>query len=215
MVEVRSGEVRQVTTHPKLNADLIREAARDRWRTEILPALGITVRSDKRHGPCPHCGGKDRFRFDDKDGRGSFFCNQCRPRSGDGFVLIQKVRACTFPEALRLVAGILGIDAHKRMNRTLLPPLPQPQRCDWVKTASRLTLHALDLSLRAEKVLGAARGLSVTEWNEEDFDEALNIIGAAYRDLERSELLESVAFGLRGRKLDEERTRNASGRSAA
>ncbi|MDI5829610.1 hypothetical protein MJN51_36035, partial [Salmonella enterica subsp. enterica serovar Kentucky] len=37
--------------------------------------------SPRRHAPCPACGGKDRFRFDD-NGRGSFICNQCG--AGDG-----------------------------------------------------------------------------------------------------------------------------------
>ncbi len=48
--------------------------ARGRW-AEILPALGIGAEflSDK-HGPCSGCGGKDRFRFDDKGGRGTFIC---------------------------------------------------------------------------------------------------------------------------------------------
>ncbi len=52
------------------------ERARGRW-SEILPRLGIDARFLRnRHGPCPLCGGKDRFRFDDRDGSGSYFCNQ-------------------------------------------------------------------------------------------------------------------------------------------
>jgi putative DNA primase/helicase len=41
-----------------------------------------------RHGPCPCCGGTDRFRYDDKDQRGTFFCNNCGP--GDGFELLRR-----------------------------------------------------------------------------------------------------------------------------
>ncbi|EGO0679184.1 hypothetical protein ITK59_004563, partial [Salmonella enterica] len=48
----------------------------------ILKRLGITVPAGGQHGPCPVCGGKDRFRFDDKNGRGTWFCNQCG--HGDG-----------------------------------------------------------------------------------------------------------------------------------
>jgi putative DNA primase/helicase len=40
------------------------------------------------------CGGKDRWRFDDKDGRGSWICNQCG--AGDGFHLLQYVLGCDF-----------------------------------------------------------------------------------------------------------------------
>ncbi|AWH14685.1 coil containing protein [Aeromonas phage 62AhydR11PP] len=38
-------------------------------------------------------GGKqssDRFRFDDKDGRGTWFCNQCTPQSGGGLLLLSR-----------------------------------------------------------------------------------------------------------------------------
>ena len=48
-----------------------------RWLA-ILPALGVPSHFLRnKHGPCPVCGGKDRFRFDDKDGKGTFFCNGC------------------------------------------------------------------------------------------------------------------------------------------
>lgn len=42
-------------------------AANGRW-PHILSALGINVPSARRHGACPACGGKDRFRLDDKEG---------------------------------------------------------------------------------------------------------------------------------------------------
>lgn len=92
------------------NIDLIREvtlAAADRWPT-VLAGLHIDVPdSPRRHGPCPACGGSDRFRFDD-GGRGSFICNQCG--AGDGLDLIRKVNKCDTTEAARLAAEVLGID---------------------------------------------------------------------------------------------------------
>ncbi|MCS7490297.1 DUF927 domain-containing protein [Raoultella planticola] len=92
------------------NIDLIREvthAATDRWPT-VLAGLHIDVPdSPRRHGPCPACGGSDRFRFDD-GGRGSFICNQCG--AGDGLDLIRKVNKCDTTEAARLAADVLGID---------------------------------------------------------------------------------------------------------
>ena len=53
--------------------------------------------------------GRDRFRFDDQQGAGTWFCNQCQPHAGDGFTLVQKVRHCTFPAAVRMVAGEVGL----------------------------------------------------------------------------------------------------------
>ncbi|EGJ8043042.1 DNA primase, partial [Escherichia coli] len=42
------------------------KAARGHW-SSILPALGVNVLKN-RHQPCPVCAGKDRFRFDDREG---------------------------------------------------------------------------------------------------------------------------------------------------
>ncbi|WP_447332546.1 DUF927 domain-containing protein [Klebsiella pneumoniae] len=92
------------------NIDLIRQvthAAAGRWPS-VLAGLHINVPdSPRRHGPCPSCGGSDRFRFDD-GGRGSFICNQCG--AGDGLDLIRKVNKCDTSEAARLAADVLGID---------------------------------------------------------------------------------------------------------
>jgi putative DNA primase/helicase len=82
------------------------DRARGRWR-EILPALGIAASFlVNRHGPCPLCGGKDRFRFDDKDGSGSYFCNQCGP--GPGIMLIRKLNGWDHATACREVDGVIG-----------------------------------------------------------------------------------------------------------
>lgn len=92
------------------NIDLIRDvtaATAGRW-PEVLPMVGITVPLNPRaQVPCPACGGKDRFRFDDQ-GAGLHFCNQCG--AGDGLDLVKKVNHCDTTEAARLVAGALGID---------------------------------------------------------------------------------------------------------
>jgi phage/plasmid primase-like uncharacterized protein len=53
-------------------------AASGRWG-DILEALAVlhAEQLSNRHQPCPACGGRDRYRFDDRDGNGSWFCNQC------------------------------------------------------------------------------------------------------------------------------------------
>ncbi|EKW84844.1 zinc-binding domain of primase-helicase family protein, partial [Escherichia coli 97.0007] len=66
------------------------KAARGHW-SRILPALGVNVLKN-RHQPCPVCAGKDRFRFDDQEGRGTWFCNQCGAGDGLGMVLSLPVR---------------------------------------------------------------------------------------------------------------------------
>lgn len=80
--------------------------ATGRWR-EILPQLGIDARFLRNtHGPCPICGGKDRFRFDDRDGSGSYYCNQCGP--GPGIMLIRKLRGWDHKTACEAVDKIIG-----------------------------------------------------------------------------------------------------------
>jgi len=75
------------------------------WPT-LLPALGITVGLNGQHTACPVCGGKDRFRFDNQAGRGTWLCNQCG--AGDGLALVEKALAVTTKEAAAQVAALLG-----------------------------------------------------------------------------------------------------------
>ncbi|WP_409409073.1 primase-helicase zinc-binding domain-containing protein [Acidithiobacillus ferriphilus] len=95
------------------NAQWMREtkwAATDRW-PEILVQLGIPAQAlVDRHGPCPGCGGEDRFRFDNKKGRGTFICSQGggEPLSGDGFSLLHHVHGWNFMQSIEQVARILG-----------------------------------------------------------------------------------------------------------
>jgi putative DNA primase/helicase len=85
------------------------DRARGRWK-EILPQFGIAPQFlQNRHGPCPICGGKDRFRFDDKDGSGSYYCNQCGP--GPGIMLIRKRHGWDHATACREIDRIIGTDA--------------------------------------------------------------------------------------------------------
>jgi len=79
------------------------------WR-EVLLSAGISEAFLRnRHGPCPVCGGQDRFRFDNKNGRGDFYCNQCG--AGDGFKLIMGVFGLPFAEARKRVIELAGISA--------------------------------------------------------------------------------------------------------
>lgn len=76
-----------------------------RW-PGILNRLGL---SDKqlsgKHAPCPTCGGKDRFRFDDKEGRGTWFCSNCG--AGDGWGLAKRLTGLDFDGARNEVAKLI------------------------------------------------------------------------------------------------------------
>ncbi|EQD69498.1 phage P4 alpha, zinc-binding domain protein [mine drainage metagenome] len=76
----------------------------------ILAQLGIPEESlrPKKPGPCPACGGRDRFTFDNRKLRGDFFCRGCG--AGDGFALLMRVYGWGFPEARRQVMRAAGLD---------------------------------------------------------------------------------------------------------
>jgi putative DNA primase/helicase len=97
--------------------DEVRQAASGNWH-EVLQQCGVDGRFLKNsHGPCPGCGGDNRFRFDNQEGRGTFICNQRTPKAGDGFDLLGHVHGWSFPDALHHVAELLGIDPSRRRGR--------------------------------------------------------------------------------------------------
>jgi CHC2 zinc finger len=53
-------------------------------------------------GPCPQCGGNDRFSVNTR--KGKFNCRICGAK-GDVIGLVRHVRGCTFPEALDFLCG--------------------------------------------------------------------------------------------------------------
>jgi putative DNA primase/helicase len=88
-------------------AERLSETARGRWHG-ILPQLGISPKVLRnKHGPCPMCGGKDRFRFDDREGKGTWICNRCG--SGDGAELVKRVKEVSFKEAAKMIEGVTGV----------------------------------------------------------------------------------------------------------
>ena len=85
------------------------DQAAGKWKG-ILLQVGVpdSVVSGK-HGPCPFCGGKDRFRFTNHEGRGGYICNQCTPEGGDGFEFIGKTKGLDFKGSAKLVREVLGL----------------------------------------------------------------------------------------------------------
>lgn len=82
------------------------DAARGRW-VSILSGMGVDESFlRKRHGPCPFCGGKDRYRFDDKEGNGTWFCSHCG--AGRGIEFVMKLKMCDFKEACKVIDPLIG-----------------------------------------------------------------------------------------------------------
>lgn len=87
----------------------IHDDARGRWKS-LLPQLGVPAKYlTGKHGPCPVCGGKDRFRWDDQDGKGTYYCNGCG--SGTGVDLVMKVNKVDFLGARMMIEPLLPSSA--------------------------------------------------------------------------------------------------------
>lgn len=85
----------------------VREIAAGKWHG-ILTAIGLKPETlTGKHGPCPICGeGTDRFRWDDKNGSGSYFCSQCGP--GTGVDLVMRVKGVDFKTAAQEIERAAG-----------------------------------------------------------------------------------------------------------
>jgi putative DNA primase/helicase len=128
------------------------ERARGRWR-ELLPLLGVDARFlTNRHGPCPLCGGRDRFRFDDRDGSGSFYCNRCG--AGPGLLLLRKFYGWDHVTACAEVDKLIGLE------RGRAAAVQRADRAD----AKRAAINGLLREARQPEVVVAylrRRGLAV------------------------------------------------------
>jgi len=85
----------------------LRDVAVGKW-PGLLLNFGLTERQlSGKHCPCPICGGNDRFRFDDKDGRGTWFCSHCG--AGDGIKLVMSFKDWDFKTAAKEIEQAAGV----------------------------------------------------------------------------------------------------------
>src|SRR3546814_1865006 len=114
----------------------------NRWPS-ILPQFGISPSYlTGKQTPCPTCGGKDRFRFDNKDGRGTYYCNKCGP--GDGVQLVMMKTGWPFRQAAEKIREVLpNADEHRPK-----PTLSEERRLQALRDtwkASRSEAHTSEL----------------------------------------------------------------------
>lgn len=79
--------------------------AHGRWPGMLLALGAAPAHLSTLHGPCPFCGGKDRYRFID-DGAGKWFCNKCG--HGDGFDWLQRKHGWDLKKAKAEVQAMAG-----------------------------------------------------------------------------------------------------------
>jgi hypothetical protein len=117
--------------------------------------------------------------------------------NGERGLLVKCWAGCTLQEicsALDIREADLFFDAtlphgHKPTNR--------PARVDRRSLAFRYDLAALDLRLRADRIVAASQALSLETLTDDDLDRALSHVAQAHADTQRVELFEGVADDLR------------------
>lgn len=134
---------------PHDNTPLCEQYANE-WQS-ILAGIGIPAGAlVNRHGPCPVCGGKDRFRFDNRQGHGTFFCNQCG--AGDGPKLAMLFRGWSFKDLVdHLERGSTVSEQYARPRET---PSAEPEETPAAKRQRMNRLWGKALPYRADDPVG-------------------------------------------------------------
>jgi putative DNA primase/helicase len=90
-----------------MSYDDFNRRCRNRWPS-ILMQLGLPEKAlSGRNGPCPMCQGRDRFRFTNMDGDGSWFCNKCGHGAG-GMSLVMQAKGVSWGAARDLIERVIG-----------------------------------------------------------------------------------------------------------
>ena len=93
----------------------ITDLTNGRWPDLLMQLAGLTPdQLTDTHQPCPLCGGEDRYRFDDLNGTGSWYCNQCGGKdqsggAGSGMDMLMRRTGLTYPEACKRIEQHLNI----------------------------------------------------------------------------------------------------------
>jgi len=101
---------------------MLSDLTQGRWPDLLARLGGLTPEQlTNKHQPCPLCGGKDRYRFDDKDGTGSWYCGKCGGKDqtgggGTGMDLLMRRNGWSYAEACQRIEQHLGI----------AKPIPKP-----------------------------------------------------------------------------------------
>ena len=73
--------------------------------------------------------------------------------------------------------------------------------------AFRFELAGLDLRLRAQRIIEAGKNLDIAGLSDDELDRAIALAMQGHADLERAELFEDVADGLRDQDFSERKSR--------
>lgn len=90
-----------------INIDELRLRAAGRWENIIKELYSGEIDFSGQHGPCPKCGGTDRFVWF-RDGGGGCHCRLChREDNGDGIATVMWLNEVTFVDAVKQITSTL------------------------------------------------------------------------------------------------------------
>jgi DNA primase len=137
-----------------LNADLLSEISRD-----VKLTRASSHRGGEYHGPCPFCGGTDRFRV--QPDRDFWKCRQCG-KSGDSIAYLVEIGRATKTEAYALRHGVGNATPGARARRAAVPPSQAPAGCD--PPAPTWQARAWEYVAQAQEQLRADVGARARGW---------------------------------------------------
>lgn len=86
----------------------------------------------ERYGPCPKCGGEDRFHIRHHQGRDYFFCRKCHEQRGDAIEFMRWLHGYSFADAVRELGGNLGATSKPQPTPATRPAqIDLPPSADW------------------------------------------------------------------------------------
>jgi phage/plasmid primase-like uncharacterized protein len=122
------------------------------------------ISSHEWAGPCPRCGGADRFHVKED----WFFCRQCNVKGGDTIAFVQWMQpGLSFPDAVfQLTGGTLPTATQRKPERTKAPA--QVTQPDWQRKTIAMLQAAQERLLEADgesaRQYLIARGLEPRTW---------------------------------------------------
>ncbi|WGM04045.1 VapE domain-containing protein [Arsenophonus nasoniae] len=136
-----------------LNINNTCEQAKNQWEY-VLNQLNIST--NRKESPCPACGGNTRYRFDDLEGRGTYFCSHCG--AGDGLSIVMKVYKLNAQEAAKMIVDVLGLQQEKPIEP--VQPIQQTKPTKLIADIADKVRGLLKSAKKAESIYLKSKGLT-------------------------------------------------------
>jgi putative DNA primase/helicase len=139
----REGAVMSYHRKPPIATHLV-DKARGASFMQVYQGLGLTLKKIGPHelsGPCPRCGGTDRFNLNTS--KGTWFCRGCKAKGGDALSILMHARGLDFREAVEDLTGESADD---------LRPVPAPVKAKAKPAKDDAAREAFILKMAAEAI---------------------------------------------------------------